>query len=321
MEARLFLSRAFFMASFVNITLINKTKNMNFKAELMSTLQEYWQLLAQWTPRLAMGIIVLGISWFLAVKAKRMVGNRLRSRMDDPVLAKFLSTMVKWISVLIGIALSMKVMGLGDIAGGLVAGAGFSAIIVGFAFKDIGENFMSGILLAFRRPFRVGDTIEVENTIGNVVSLDIRITQVKTFDGKDVFIPNSTLIKNHLINYTIDGFLRQDFLISVDYETNLSKAITTILQTLENVSGILKGEKKPTVVVSRLDTSSIALQVFYWLDTFDKSVSGLKVKTEAIQGSLRALEAEDVYMPADILEVKTYRDQVLQLSTQQEHTG
>jgi small-conductance mechanosensitive channel len=263
----------------------------------------------------------LGISWFLAVQAKRMVGNRLRSRMDDPLLAKFLSTMVKWISVLIGIALSMKVMGLGDIAGGLVAGAGFSAIIVGFAFKDIGENFMSGILLAFRRPFRVGDTIEVENTIGNVVSLDIRITQVKTFDGKDVFIPNSTLIKNHLINYTIDGFLRQDFLISVDYETNLSKAITIILQTLENVSGILNGEKKPTVVVSRLDTSSIALQVFYWLDTFDKSVSGLKVKTEAIQGSLRALEAEDVYMPADILEVKTYRDQVLQLSTQQEHTG
>ena len=209
----------------------------------------------------------------------------------------------------------MKVMGLGAIAGGLVAGAGLSAFIIGFAFKDIGENFLAGIILAFKRPFRVGDTIEIEKTIGNVVSLDLRTTQVKTFDGKDVFIPNSTLIKNHLINYTIDGFLRQDFLISVDYATDLSKAIHIILQTLDNVpGGILKGEKKPTVVVSSLDASSIALQVFYWLDTFDKSVSGLKVKTEAIQSCLRALEAENVYMPGNIYELKNYHQEKLRLA-------
>lgn len=286
---------------------------MDFKSELISTLQEYWQLLAQWTPRLVMGIVVFLIFWFISGQLKKLIGGRLKDRMDDPLLARFLSGMVKWLFILLGIAFSMKVVGLGDIAGGLAAGAGLSAIVVGFAFKDIGENFMAGILLAFRRPFRIGDTIEVENTIGNVVALDIRITQVKTFDGKDVFIPNSVLVKNHLINYTIDGFLRQDFLISVDYETDLSKAIHTILETIDSVPGILKGEKKPTVVVSSLDTSSIALQVFYWLDTFDKSVSGLKVKTEAIQRCLRALEAADVYMPADILEVKSYRDQALQV--------
>jgi len=199
-------------------------------------------------------------------------------------------------------------VGLGDIAGGLAAGAGLSAIVIGLAFKDIGENFMAGILLAFRRPFRVGDTIEVEDTIGNVVALDMRITQVKTFDGKDVFIPNSLLIKDQLINYTIDGFLRQDFIVGVDYQTDLTKAITIILDTVSDVSGILQEDKKPTVVVSSLDSSSIALQVFYWLDTFDKSISGLKIKTMAIQRTLKALEEGDIYMPGDIMEIKNYQN-------------
>ena len=287
---------------------------MDFKQEIISTMENYYQLLAQWTPLLALGVIVLLLFWFIAVQAKRLIGRRLKAHMDDPLLARFLATITKWIFIILGITLSMRVMGLGDIAGGMVAGAGVSAFIIGFAFKDIGENFLAGILLAFRRPFRVGDTIEVQDTIGNVVALDMRTTQVKTFDGKDVFIPNSILIKNHLINYTIDGFLRQDFIISVDYQTNLSNAISTILKTLENVSGILKEEKQPTVTVSRLDSSSIALQVYYWLDTFDKSVSGLKVKTEAIQKCLRALEDANVYMPGDILELKNYYQEKLVVS-------
>jgi small-conductance mechanosensitive channel len=170
--------------------------------------------------------------------------------------------------------------------------------------------------MAFHRPFRVGDTIEIEDTVGNVVALDLRITQVKTFDGKDVFIPNSFLIKNQLINYTIDGFLRQDFMVSVDYQTDLTNAINTILRTLDGVSGILKKDKCPTVTVSSLDSSSIALQVFYWLDTFDRTVSGLKIKTEAIQSTLKALEAENVYMPADIIELKNYQEHQFKTGSQ-----
>jgi small-conductance mechanosensitive channel len=284
---------------------------MDFKQELLSTIEEYYQLLAQWTPRLALGLFVLLLFWFLAFQVKRFAGHRLKVHMDDPLLARFLASVSKWVIIILGITISMRIMGLGDIAGGLVAGAGVSAFIIGFAFKDIGENFLAGILLAFRRPFRVGDTIEVENTIGNVVALDMRTTQVKTFDGKDVFIPNSTLIKNHLINYTIDGFLRQDFSISVDYQTNLGDAINTILQVLNDVDGILKGEKQPSVMVSSLDSSSVALQAFYWLDTFDKSVSGMKVKTEAIERSLKALEAANIYMPGDILELKNYHQEKL----------
>jgi len=281
---------------------------MNFKQELMSALEGYWQNLAHWMPKLFLAIILLLFFFFLSVQVKRLLTRWLNARMDDPLLARFLSGTSKWILNLIGIAFSMKVVGLGDIAGGLAAGAGLSAIVIGFAFKDIGENFMAGILLAFRRPFRVGDTIEVEDTIGNVVALDMRITQVKTFDGKDVFIPNSLLIKDQLINYTIDGFLRQDFIVGVDYQTDLTKAITIILDTVSDVSGILQEDKKPTVVVSSLDSSSIALQVFYWLDTFDKSISGLKIKTMAIQRTLKALEEGDIYMPGDIMEIKNYQN-------------
>ncbi|GJM30118.1 MAG: hypothetical protein DHS20C17_27530 [Cyclobacteriaceae bacterium] len=283
---------------------------MNFKQEFIAAIESHWQLLIQWSPRLAIGVLILVVFLFFSIRIKRLVINRLKNTMNDPLLARFLSGLAKWVFIVIGVSLAMHTMGLGGIAGGLVAGAGVSAFIIGFAFKDIGENFLAGILMAFHRPFRVGDTIEIEDTIGNVVALDLRTTQVKTLDGKDVFIPNSLLIKNELINYTIDGFLRQDFTVSVDYQTDISVAISIILETLDEVSGILKEDKRPSVAVSRLDSSSIALQVFYWLDTFDKSVQGLKVKTEAIQRTLKALDQAKVYMPADIVEMKNYREDV-----------
>ncbi|HAZ24509.1 MAG TPA: mechanosensitive ion channel protein MscS, partial [Algoriphagus sp.] len=99
---------------------------------------------------------------------------------------------------------------------GLLAGAGITAFVIGFALKDIGENFLAGILLAFKRPFKVGDTVDINGIRGVVLNLNLRDTQIKTPDGKDVFIPNATIIKNPLVNFTIDGFLRYDFIVGLD---------------------------------------------------------------------------------------------------------
>jgi small-conductance mechanosensitive channel len=100
-----------------------------------------------------------------------------------------------------------RFVGLTGVVSGLLAGAGISAFIIGFALKDIGENFLAGILLAFKRPFRVGDLVDIGGIRGTVLILNLRDTQIKTPDGKDVFIPNANIIKNPLVNFTIDGFI------------------------------------------------------------------------------------------------------------------
>ena len=81
----------------------------------------------------------------------------------------------------------MQTMGLNGVAKGLLAGAGLSAFIFGFAFKDIAENFLGGLILAFNRPFSLNDTIQIRDFTGHVKALNFRTTHIKTFDEKDVF--------------------------------------------------------------------------------------------------------------------------------------
>ena len=107
-----------------------------------------------------------------------------------------------------------------------------TAIVIGFAFKDIGENFLAGVMMAFNRPFRIGDTIKSGDVEGKIVELSLRDTHIKTFDGKDVYVPNGQILKNPVYNYTIDGFLRHQFSIGIDYNSDIKKARDLIMNIL-----------------------------------------------------------------------------------------
>ena len=283
----------------------------NFWNELQAHLLTYQESIVALLPRLAIGAFLLLAFWYLAGLFRGLSRRWLRQRMDDPLLAAFLTKMVRAAFITIGLLGFLQVVGLGKAAGSLLAGAGISAFVIGFAFKDIGENFLAGILMAFKRPFRIGDIVESGDIKGTIVGLSLRDTQVKTFDGKDVYIPNGLILKNPIINYTIDGFLRQEFVVGIDYGSDISAAIQVILGALAKVPGILQREKAPSVLVSQLGSSSLNLTAYYWLDTFDKEVSGAEVKNQAVEQVLGDLEAAGCYLPGDILELKNYNGQGL----------
>ena len=138
-------------------------------------------------------------------------------RMDDPLLSNFLARIIRYTLAILGVLLAFHVMGLTGIAASLLAGAGVGALIIGFAFQDIGANFIAGVILAFNRPFNTGDTIEIGANMGKVVRMDLRTTQIKTFDGKDIYIPNNTIVKEELINYTRDGYIRLSFVVGIEW--------------------------------------------------------------------------------------------------------
>ncbi len=276
--------------------------------KIIESLYNYWEIFLARVPSILFGLFILILAFMLSGWFSRMFRNRLGARIDDPLLSSFLSRILKTVFILLGVLLAFQVMGLTGIAGGLLAGAGVGAIIIGFAFQDIGSNFLSGIILAFNRPFNIGDTIEINNHMGTVVMLNLRTTQIKTFEGKDVYIPNSTMIKEELINFTKDGYLRMDFMVGIDYDTDIEKAQEVIFKALEKVEGVLHSpDKKPLAVIDELAVSTVNISVRFWVETFDYKENTVVLRSRAIKQVLNDLIANGIALPADILEIKHYK--------------
>lgn len=285
----------------------------NFKQDLIAQLSEYYDALVTLLPKLVIGVLLLIIIWLIARKVRTLLKLFLSHRIEDPLLGRFISQIAYVSLIIAGILIFLHTVGQSGIAAGIAGTAGIGAFVIGFAFKDIGEHFLAGFILAFNRPFRVGDLVKLNGEKGIVKGLNIRNTHLKTFDGQDVFIPNGAIIKNTLANYTIDGFLRQEIKFGLDYDINLDEVVKIILNELKDIPGVLQEDKEPMVAVAELGTSTLNIIVYYWLDTFDKSVSGVKVKLDVTNRLLRTLNGLGYYMPADIIEVKNYKDSNLKM--------
>jgi len=263
-------------------------------------------------PKIGLGIIVLSLFVLLSWLIKSIITKRIKPKTKNPLLAVFLGKLVAFAITITGFVFFLNVIGLGGIAKHIMAGAGITTFIIGFAFKDIGENFLSGILMAFKSPFKIGDLIETNGTIGYVNELNTRDSVIKTLDGIDVYIPNSQLIKAPLFNYTIDGFLRYEIAIGLDYSSDIKKIKELIISALLNIPEVLQGDKKPVVVIDELAVSTVNVKVLYWIDTFKSKSRAfhLQVKTKVMETLLNEFNANNIYLPADIIEVKNYKESV-----------
>ena len=254
---------------------------------------------------IGIGIIVLGV--LLGAQVGNFVRKKLSKRTSDPLMSRFLGKTIRIVFIVISIMLALKAAGLGGIAAGILTAAGASAIVLGFAFKDIGENFIAGIILSFNRPFNINDTVEVSNNFGKVKALEFRYTKLKTFDGKDVYIPNSDVLTQPVTNYTEDGFFRWNFTIGIAYEDNIEGAKNTVMEALRMQPDVIEDEEHENFVIEdELATSTVNLKVFFWVDTTDFRRMALITKGNVVRAVKEALEDHGYYMPADIQEIKLY---------------
>ncbi|TVQ86800.1 MAG: mechanosensitive ion channel family protein [Bacteroidetes bacterium] len=253
-----------------------------FFQDVLNQFALYFHGVGELAPKFFMAAIVLVVAWFIARLIRNMADKKLKKSMEDPLLAEFLATMTRTVIFIIGISLAFKVLGLSGVTASILAGAGITAFIIGFALRDIGENFLAGILMAFKRPFRVGDFVETGPIRGRVVALNIRDTQLKTPDGKDVYVPNANIIKNPLINYTIDGFLRFDFLVSLPSNTDHHLVMKEIEIAVESVEGVIKRRRKSEVYVTAIAPGRVDVTVSFWIDTFRTRFTSDHIRSEVI---------------------------------------
>ena len=276
--------------------------------KLIDKLYFYYDTVLQNAPGFLIGVVVLIIGFTIANFGKRITQNRIKSKVKNTLSGLFIAQIISGVIKIITVVFFLDLIGFQNITSKILAGAGILTFVIGFAFKDIGENFLAGILLAFKSPFKEDDLIETENVIGYVKELRIRETIIKTTDGKDVFVPNSQILKSPLINYTIDGFLRNEFMIGIDYSSDVAKAIEVIIQTVSKTEDVLNNEKKPSVAIDEFATSTINLKVFFWLNTFKSSSKSyhLSIRTQVMKNVLLALTENGFSLPSDIVEIKQY---------------
>ena len=274
---------------------------------ITQAVDKYYHEFLELLPKIALGIFIIVAGVLIAQFITNFYKRRILKKANDPLMARFLAQAIKIILILIAIMIALQVAGLSGIAAGILTAAGGAAIILGFAFQDIGKNFLAGIILAFNRPFRINDTIKIDSMFGKVKALNFRYTHIKTTDGRDIYIPNSDVLTKPVENYTADGFFRLEFVVGIGYENNIEQAKILIKEVLANNTNIIEDETHEAFVIEdELAASSINLKVFFWINTIDYRVTSSVLRGLVIKEVKEALDLNGFNLPADITELKLY---------------
>ncbi len=251
-------------------------------------------------PRLGAAVLIFLIGW-LAGRAIRRLLETLLGRKHMPSFARVMSKLAGWFVlaafVMAGLAVAFPSVEPVD----LLAGLGFFSVAVGFAFQDILENTLSGVLLLVREPFQAGDQIEVNGHEGTVDRITIRETRLRQYDGQLLVIPNRDVYKNAIRVQTNEPLRRVSFVAGVAYEDDLDGAQRAILDALSQVDAVAD-DPEPEALVTTLGVSTVDIEVRFWVDSAQREA---KVATsDAIIAVKRALDEGGYEIPNQIVVLK-----------------
>lgn len=251
-------------------------------------------------PLIVVALVVIAISWIFArltvYALRRGLLGRSLSRLLREVIARVGGVLV----MLVGLYLVLRIAGLTQLALTLVGGTGLMGLVLGIAFRDITENFLASLFLSLQQPFREGDLVEVANVTGYVQRLTSRTTVLMTLDGNQVQVPNSTVFKSTLRNFTSNPNRREDFIVGIGYDDSISFAQDVALKVLADHPAILS-EPEPLVLVENLGASTVNLRVYFWFDGGQHSWA--KVKSSVIRLTKKAFQDSGISMPDEAREV------------------
>ena len=238
--------------------------------------------------------LALVVGYALSTGLRRMVQpGRAGGR-----YVRIVSRTIQGVFGLVGLILGLQILGLTAVATSLLATGGLMAVVLGFAFREIGENLLAGIFLGVSRSFEVGDLIESSGHVGKVRDIDLRQVWIRSADGRDIFIPSAQIFRNVLVNFTRDGLRRGDFTVGIDYADPAWDARALLLAETRTVEGVLT-EPAPSVRISDFTADYCELQVFFWVDT--ETGPGLsEVRSGVMAAGLRALRREGYTLSSDV---------------------
>ncbi len=245
-----------------------------------------------------LSIIVLLFAIFIRKILHRSIDRIAREMKIEPHYIRPVKTMITLFISIVAVTIVLAIFKIEGAVTGMLAGAGFLGIVVGFAAQNVLADVIAGILLYMDAPFKIGDWIEVAGEEGIVVDITLRSTRIKNFDGVFVSIPNRIAEGEVLKNKVRDGKLRINVEIGIDYDSDIGKAIKIAHRKVKEYDYV----HNPEVTLTGFGESSINLKIFFWIDnpTMEKV---LKAKTEITKGIKEEFNRNGIKIPFPHIEL------------------
>ena len=259
-----------------------------------------WRDFIRSLPFIAFGLIILSLSVIAGVLAKRITASLLSTRIEAKLLRNVVTHGIGALVVLSGMYIVLRVSGLTQLALTVVGGTGLIGLAVGIAFRDITENFLASVFLSMQRPFETGDLVNISEVNGYVQQLNVRTTILMTLEGNVVQIPNATVYKTIIRNFTTNANRRETFSVGIGYEDSINAAQEIARNVLVEHPAVLR-DPEPSVLVESLGSSTVILQVYFWLN--GREHSWLKVRSSVLRLVKLAFQKHGISMPDEAREV------------------
>jgi small conductance mechanosensitive channel len=274
----------------VNLVL-NQTKTdvqvLTAREYALKQIRGYWDVVARkWLLCLfAFGLVLIASA--LARVFKRFSETILSLFTGNPLLRSVLGSVIAGLIMIGGVLSALHLLGMTEAVLSFLGLAGVVALAVGFAFRDIAENFIASVMLGVRRPFRVGDFIEVAGKSGVVKSLNTRATVLVSLDGSQVRIPNSVIFKEVLVNKSASTNMRGSFDVIVPWNASIATATQAITKALREHEGF-EDDPPPRTLLEAIEPGGIRLRSFFWFPA--KGVDRWKLLSDAQLAAKVALQ-------------------------------
>jgi small conductance mechanosensitive channel len=263
-------------------------------AEILATMYGMINGFLAMLPLLAAGVVVFLLFWVGANGARNAIERITAKRSEFPGAGKAFGRLTYIALMLLGLLISVTVGFPSVTPDKLFSVLGLGGVAIGFAFKDIFQNLVAGILLLIRHPFRAGDEITSGSFTGTVESIETRATYIRTYDGMRIIVPNSIIYTEPVTVITAYGMLRQQYDVGIGYGDSVSKASKIALDAVAGIEGVLQ-DPAPDVLLWDLAGSSQNLRVRWWTKPQRSNV--VAVRASVLQRVAEALVGAGIDLP------------------------
>ena len=275
---------------------------MNHSYEkILDWIKTYWNIelfhlgSSPFTPKtLLLLIFFLFLLFYMSSKIKKLLVGKIFPRYDlDVGVGQSIATIVRYVLIIIGIVVIFQTTGIDLSAIGLLVGA--LGVGIGFGLQNVTNNFISGIIILFERPIKVGDRIEIDELAGNIVDISARATTVITNDNIAVIVPNSDIINTRVINWSHNNRnVRFNFPVGVSYKEDPELIRKLLIEIAIGNPGVLK-KPKPDVLFNEFGDSSLSFIFRVW--TSDYSDTPQMLKSELYYEIFKKFKEHNIEIP------------------------
>lgn len=216
-------------------------------------------------PNLVVATLVM-LGFILLSRIVANIARRLLQRTSEsPAVTRLVLSILKSLILLFGGFTALGIMNLDKTVTSLLTGAGVIGLAIGFAFQEIAANFFAGILIAFRKPYKEGDIVKVSDHMGKVRAITLRTTNIMTFSGDEVLVPNKDMFTKAVVNFTSTPERRVEINVGVSYSEDLERVAAIAAKCLENIPGKLP-DRPVDIVYTSFGDSAIIFQARFWVN-------------------------------------------------------